>query len=284
MIDWVGFALITTFAFGLQNFGYKMAAERGCNSATLMSSFIGTTIILSAVALALTWNFTINSLYLFLAFAAVNAASFVVKFILRQEALKLIPLVIGLPLSKMSAALAAAIGILFLGEQLTLFNFGGVVLSMAAVWILSQKDDGDDIKNFKKGIGLMLVVIAAAAIGDLAIKLASTEGNNFLFIVTTYGMMFFPALMLQEKFSSIEQATQKSTLKWGIIIGVINFVSFSSLLAALQSGPMAIIFPMTTLGITISVALSVGFLKEELTRKRALGLLIALVALVLLNL
>ncbi|MFB6213674.1 MAG: EamA family transporter [Candidatus Nanohaloarchaea archaeon] len=284
MLDWIAFALIATFAFGLQNFGYKIAAERGCNSATLMSSFIGTTIILSAVALVVTWNFSINSLYLFLAFAGINAASFVVKFILRQEALKLIPLVIGLPLSKMSAAVAAAIGILFLGEQLTLFNFAGILISMAAVWILSQKDDGDDIKDFKKGITLMLVVVLAAAIGDLAIKLASTEGNNFLFIVTTYGMMFFPALMLQERFSSIEEATQKSSLKWGIIIGVINFVSFSSLLAALQTGPMAIIFPMTTLGIALSVALSVGILKEELTRKRLTGLILALIALILLNL
>lgn len=283
-LGWFGFALISTIAFGIQNFAYKLAADRGCNSATVMSSFIGTTILFSALALALTQNFGVQNYKFFIAFAVINAIAFVATFLLRLEALKLIPLVIGLPLIKMEAALAVLIGVFFLGETLTLPQFAGVVLALSVVWILARQEKNTEIKDFKRGAVLAILAALFYGIADAAVKLAATEGNQLLFIITTYSLMFFPALILQKKFSSLEEATRKTALKWGTIIGVINFISFSTLLVALNSGPMAIIFPMKTLGVGISVALSVVILGEDLTRRRGAGFLIAVVALILLQL
>ncbi len=284
MVEWFVFAIVAMAASGIQNFGYKLAAEEGCNSATLMSSFLGTTIILAAIGLTLTRDLSVNSLELFLVFAAVNAAGFVVTFLARQEALKLIPLVIGVPLSKMSAAIAAVIGVLFLGESLNGLNAAGIVLSLAVVWLLTRKEGVDgEFKNFGRGIALILVALLASGLSSAALKLATAEGSNLLFVVTTYGMMFFPALFLQERFSNEEEAASRTTLKWGSIIGAVNFISFTSLLAALQTGPMSLVFPITTLGIAISVALSVGMLDERLTPRRVLGILMAILALVLLR-
>lgn len=284
MLDWFAFALISTVAAGLQGFLYKKAADQGCNSATLMTSYIAAVIFLAAGALVFVGGFQVSKMFLFFLFAVVNALAYVVRFLFRLEALKHIPLVVGLPLMKMSAAVAAVVGVIFFGESLNFLNVIGIVSALAVVSLLNKREEDDSVGNWAKGLFFVGLVVLAASIGDVAVKLVSSEGNQFLFMVITYGFMFLPSIGLQERFSSIEETTRGTALRWGAIIGAVNFVSFSSLLTALATGPMSIIFPMTTLSMALSVVLSVVLLGENLTKRRSIGIIIALFALILLRL
>ncbi|MFB6209687.1 MAG: EamA family transporter [Candidatus Nanohaloarchaea archaeon] len=281
MAEWFVFAVIGMLGSGFQNFGYKLAAEKGCNSATLLSSFIGTGALLAYVMI-LFMGAEVGNIQVLIGLALANALAYVVRFLARQEAHKLVPLVWSLPLMKMSTGIVAVLGVIFLGETMSKFNAFGVLVSLAVIWILGTEREGGDFVNVRKGALFIFIVIVAAVAGSFVVKFASGL-DKFVFIALSYSMMFFMAFPLQKRFSNLSEATSRTAIKWGSIIGGINFLSFTSLLTALEEGPISIVFPLFSLGMAVSVAMSTLILDEKLNLKRILGFFAAIFALVLLR-
>ncbi len=73
------------------------------------------------------------------------------------------------------------------------------------------------------------------------------------------------------------------SIMYGFIIGLLGAGGQLILFNALVEGPAYLVFPIISLSPTVTVALSVMFLKETTTRRQWAGIIIALVAIVLMS-
>lgn len=75
----------------------------------------------------------------------------------------------------------------------------------------------------------------------------------------------------------------KKSIFYGLIIGLLGAGGQLILFHALVKGPAYLVFPIISLSPTVTVILSLVFLKETTTRKHWIGIIIALVAIVLMS-
>lgn len=75
----------------------------------------------------------------------------------------------------------------------------------------------------------------------------------------------------------------KKSVFYGLIIGLLGAGGQLILFHALVKGPAYLVFPIISLSPTVTVILSLIFLKETTTRKHWVGIIIALVAIVLMS-
>ncbi len=73
------------------------------------------------------------------------------------------------------------------------------------------------------------------------------------------------------------------SIMYGLIIGLLGAGGQLILFHALSEGPAYLVFPIISLSPTVTVVLSVFFLKETTTRRHWAGIIIALVAIVLMS-
>lgn len=283
MLDWFGFALVSMLFYGILNLLQKKAAMEKCNSATLMCTQFAVTCalaLITAIALKDVW---VNDWWLFAVLAVVNGTVYLIGSLSRLESLKLIPLSVCQPVVKMDSALAAVIGVVVLGEALGPLQAVGVLLSVAVIWILSGARAGEKAKNFKLGVLLALFTAVFFSMSDFTLKLAMAQGSRFMFIVVSYSMMFIPAMLLQKKMRKTAKARLSTSLKLGVGFGFVNFVAFSSLLGALQTGLLSIVLPLIAMSVPIAVVLAVIVFKEKMTVRRLVGLALAVAVVVMLS-
>ena len=283
MIDWFGFTLVAMLFFALQNFFQKSAMQQKCNSAKLMTVILGLVGLLALASALVTGDTWVNSWDLFFVLAAANGFFFLTGAILRLESLKYIPLVVMQPIKKMDGALAALAGVIIFGEVLSIPQIAGIALAVAVVWILARDRKSEKPEDFAKGVLLILAAVLLFTGSDVVMKPGVAEGSVFMFIAISYLVMFFPSLLLKKKVSKGRTASLETTLKWGMLLGGLNFFAITSLLNALRTGALSIIFPILSLGVVLTSGMGVLFHKEELTVNRIIGTGLAVVVLVLMS-
>ena len=283
MDAWFLFTLSAMVFFAVQNFFQKSAMEEKCNSANIMSIVLGAVGLFALCAALLTGETWVRNWDLFFVLAAANGFFFLAGALLRLEAFKYIPLVILQPIKKMDGVLAAIAGVIIFGEVLSLAQAVGVVLAVAVVWILARDRKSEKPKDFTKGVLLILAAVLFFTGSDVVMKPGSVEGSVFMFIALSYLVMFVPSMLFKRKLSKGRTASPRTTLKWGVLLAGLNFLAITSLLNALRTGALAIIFPVLSLGLVLTSGLGVAFHKEELTVNRVAGTALALVVLLLMN-
>jgi len=283
MLGWFEFSLVSMLFYGILNLLQKKAAMEKCNSATLMSTQFAVGSALAVISVFIFNDFLVNAWPIFLILAAVNGTVYLIGSLSRLESLKLIPLSVCQPVVKMDSALAALIGIVILGEAVGLVQALGILLAVVVVWVLSGAKAGGKSKNFKLGVGLALLTAVFFSVSDFTLKLAMAQSSRFMFLAVSYSMLFVPSLLLQNKMNRTTKAKKSTSIKWGVGFGLANFVAFSSLLGALQTGPLSIVLPLISMSVPIAVVLSVFIFKEKMTVRRIIGLLLAVAVVVMLS-
>ena len=136
----------------------------------------------------------------------------------------------------------------------------------------------------KKGYNYLLISFACTIFTGLFSKIGATTLDKFLFMFILYSIgSLFAFFEYKRKESKINRKIKKTSIKFGIILGIINFLSYFTLLSALAIGPGALIFPIEGLTIAFITVLSMLFFKERLNWKGYLGFILALMALMLLS-
>ena len=83
--------------------------------------------------------------------------------------------------------------------------------------------------------------------------------------------------------SSLLLKTKQLSIKFGVIIGVINFFGVYMVISALSIGPGALIVPLFSLSLAFIVILSMTLFRERLNWKGKVGVVLALIAIWLLK-
>lgn len=279
--------LATVFA-GLHIFAGKIVAHKKLNAAwnniitySIAAPFFFFCFWVSGGVLPALWQ----QIVVFAIFAGI---SYGISAYTRIEALKYIDTVIFFPLSKIFAPLLAVIGgIVFFSESLTLTNTIGVLLSIFVPVLLIQKSEHARQTNLRYGIILMAVsTIMATATALLAKGALTVSGGEIFFYMGAAQLAgFFTSIALlknEERTAKERYVHSREDYVYGIISSLIGMASYVSLMNAMSTGQVSLVYTIQAHYIVIPIILSVMFYKEHMDLRKFAAVVLSMVAIGLL--
>lgn len=284
-MSWYAYSLLSLVGYGLQNFLYKVAAERQCNSTWLTMSFMGTVMVLGWMIVVVIGSAPANYSNLIL-LSVINALSFLITVIARVEALKHLPASVAYPIIRMSLLLVVIYAVVALGERLNTLQIIGFALALVVIVLLArQKNQGDVTpEHFRKGLLLALLALVFSAVASIVGKTAATAVVIPWYIALSATINFVLLYTFRLRFqSSTGNSLNNSTIRLGISLGILNLGSYYAILTALAVGPLALVGAINSMSFVIAIVLSVLVYKEQLSLRRTAAIILAAAAVIMLR-
>ena len=180
------------------------------------------------------------------------------------------------PIDKSSVVLTILLGVLFLGEPISVSKGICVILIAAGTYLMIEKKQGTE-EGKKKSKSAILYALLSAVFASLTallskIGIVGIESNLGTAIRTIIVLIMAWLIVLAGgKQKQIRDVSRKS---WTFIIlsGIATGLSWLCYYRALQDGPISVVLPIDKLSILISIAFAYIIFKERLTRRSGLGL------------
>jgi len=285
-MNWFLLTVVCFFLYGIQRFLYKVSAERNCNTAWTTLSFMGTVALMSTV-LWFASDETLKNPAWLLALAAINSLTFFADTVVTIEALRYLPTTIVYPLTRMSAVLVIAFSILYFQDQLNGYQVIGILLAMCVIMTLTRfsGEEKQKSRSIRKGLLLIGLAVLTGSMAAVSSKFAALYTNQMAFIALTYFLSMLFSLGLRKPFEN-EGASRRhgEAMLIGILIGLVNFGAFFSLLQAMETGPLSIIIPVVGMNFVIANILAAVVYREKMTALKAAGILMTVFSLLLMKL
>ena len=181
------------------------------------------------------------------------------------------------PVDKSSTILTILLAFVFLGEIPTVWMGFGIVLLAAGTFLMIQRREAEpsDVKSKSWLFYAVLSAVFAALTSILGkIGIQGIESNlgtairTIVVLVMAWGIVLF-----QKKCVLIKDVDGKSWI-FIMLSGLATGLSWLCYYRALQEGKASLVVPIDKLSIVVAIAFSYIFLKEKLTRKAFVGLLL----------
>ncbi|MGN0099271.1 MAG: EamA family transporter [Candidatus Methanomethylophilaceae archaeon] len=188
------------------------------------------------------------------------------------------------PIDKSSTILTMALAFIFLGEGFTGHSLIGMVLMFLGTMMMIERKDVDQSKDVRLS-WLMYAVLSAvfAALTSILGKVGieGVESNLGTAIRTTVVLVMAWAIVFM-------QGTQRQVKNIGrhngmflVLSGIATGASWLCFYNALQSGPASVVVPIDKLSILFTVIFATIILRERMSRKSWVGLILLVVGTVL---
>ncbi|MBN1248423.1 MAG: hypothetical protein JXC32_12245 [Anaerolineae bacterium] len=191
--------------------------------------------------------------------------------------------------ARLSLSVPVLFALAFLGERFTPLTTLGIVGAFAAFWLLSpfRKQSGPTHLD-RHALWYFPTLLLIFGCVDLWANLYTTwapSGERFLFMVIIFtgaGLLVWMAVGARRR------AVDPASFRRGLVLGVPNFFSTYFLMESLRSpslqGHSAIVYAVySAMGVVLAFLAGRLIWREELTGRNQLGVVLAVVAVVLLN-
>ncbi len=182
------------------------------------------------------------------------------------------------PIDKSSTILTMILAILFLGESLTITKAIAILLIGSGTYLMIQKKREEEIPEVHNSRWIMYAVFSAvfasltSILGKIGIEgVESNLGTAIRTIVVL--IMAWMIVFATGKQHLVQKIDRKSWI-FLILSGFATGGSWLCYYRALQDGLASVVVPIDKLSILITIIFSYVFLKETLTRKALLGLIL----------
>jgi len=190
--------------------------------------------------------------------------------------------------AKLSVVIPVVFALIIYGEQLNFLKVIGVLISLLAVYFISQKEK-PNVSSKAMLWFLPLLVFIGSGIIDTTLNFVQ---KNFIpefeaaqIITVVFGVAFVlgSLMMLLSALNGGLKISPRSLI-WGVLLGIPNYFSMFFLLKTLERFHGSFIFPINNVGIVaFSTLASVIIFKEQLSRNNVFGLLMASVAIFMIS-
>lgn len=183
------------------------------------------------------------------------------------------------PIDKLSTIFTMILAFIFFGESMTSLKIVCIILIGIGTYLMIEKK-----KNKNKNIDDKWIIYAFSSaifasltsiLGKMGIQhIDSTLGTAIRTIVVL--MMSWGVVLIQKKDIHIKNIDYRNWL-FLILSGITTGLSWLSYYHALQNGPASIVVPIDKLSVVITIVFSCFVLKEKLSYRSLLGLIILVV-------
>lgn len=192
----------------------------------------------------------------------------------------------------LGAVITAVLGRIVYGEPLRLTRILGFLLLFCAVYIVSLYNKRLTGKITRRGALTLLLGVSGASIGDFMQRVYAQKigTNGSVFTFYTYTLMLIPmltVLLLCKKAGKTPSKVlfDKRHIYAFLLISTGLYVNSLTKVLAARSIPATQMYPTLQGANLIASAIMASLLfKERITRRSALGILIAILAVILINL
>ena len=181
------------------------------------------------------------------------------------------------PIDKSSTILTMILAFVFLKEDITIpMIIGMIAIGIGTYLMIQKKEEGE--KQVKNKVWLIYAVLSAvfASLTSILAKVGieNVESNLATAIRTIVVLiMAWLIVLLQKIHGEVKNISKKSFVFIGLS-GIATGASWLCYYKALHDGLASIVVPIDKLSILVTVAFAYIFLKEKLSRKSMVGLIL----------
>lgn len=182
--------------------------------------------------------------------------------------------------AKLGVLLPTVGSILLFGETPGMPRIVGMVLTLAAFYLLYEKEEG----NAPGSLFLLVLLPLIGGVADFDSKIFEVWGNPYhttLFLCCTFASALLFSVILW--FRRERKLTRKD-IAFGVLIGIPNQLATLCFLRAIMTLPAYFAYPVYSMGAVLAVCILGYFLfGERLSRRQCVGILVICGILVLFN-
>ncbi|MDT3435959.1 GRP family sugar transporter [Haloarcula sp. 1CSR25-25] len=185
---------------------------------------------------------------------------------------------------------AALLAVVFLGESLSLVVFGGIVLIVVGIALMSRVSTRRFDREYDhvswRGLGLPLAAAFCFGVEPIFAKIGITAGTPPLIglaIKTIAATIVFAAYLQARNTLPTSFLMASPSMRWYVVAGVANTLFLLVYYLALSIAPVALVVPLTQTSLLFVLVLSVAFLRdiERVTPRLVVATVLVLVGTVL---
>ena len=189
------------------------------------------------------------------------------------------------PIDKSSTILTMILAFIFLNEKITINMVIGMIGIAIGTYLMIQKKEG--VEKVVKGKAWLIYALLSALFASLTsilgkVGIENIESNLGTAIRTIVVLIMSWIIVFATKKQSDVKKIDKRSLIFLILSGVATGASWLCYYKALQDGLASIVVPIDKLSILVTVLFAYIFLKEKLSKKSLLGLILIVVGTLLL--
>ena len=189
------------------------------------------------------------------------------------------------PIDKSSTILTMILAFIFLNEKITINMVIGMIGIAIGTYLMIQKKEG--VEKVVKGKAWLIYALLSALFASLTsilgkVGIENIESNLGTAIRTIVVLIMSWIIVFATKKQSDVKKIDKRNLIFLILSGIATGASWLCYYKALQDGLASIVVPIDKLSILVTVLFAYIFLKEKLSKKSLLGLILIVVGTLLL--
>ena len=182
------------------------------------------------------------------------------------------------PVDKSSNVLTMILAFMFLGERISWMMLAGMVVIAIGTYMMIQKSKTEKTAAPEHKSWLLYACLSAlfaaltSILGKIGIEdVESNLGTAIRTIVVL--IMAWLIVFMQKKQGEMKRIDRKSWL-YIVLSGLATGLSWLCFYKALKDGPASVVVPIDKLSVLLTVLFALVFLKEKLSAKSAIGLLL----------
>ena len=226
-------------------------------------------------------NDSISATRLDVPLGVLNSVLYVGGFLLYFEAVKNCGISIAVSVMRLSVALPVVAGVLWFGEDLSLYRILGLLLMAIALISIGHFSRSTISARAMGWLLLLFFVIGCSSVIDKAYNFYGKTGKNFYLAA-----LFFTAFLLSALLTRFRGLTfSRKIVGIGLVLGIPNQATSLFLLMALSTVDSVVAFPTLAISVLSGSMLCDRFIwGEPLTREKFFLIATSMAAIVLLNL
>ncbi len=181
------------------------------------------------------------------------------------------------PIDKSSTILTIILAFVFLGEHITLAKAVAILVIGSGTYLMIERKETEKTAArsslwFAYAIGSAVFASLTAILGKVGIEgVESNLGTAIRTLVVL--VMAWVVVIVSKKQNTLKNIDGKSWV-YLVLSGFATGASWLCYYRALKDGPASVVVPIDKLSILVTIAFSYLFLKEKLTLKAAIGLVL----------
>lgn len=184
------------------------------------------------------------------------------------------------PIDKSSTILTMVLAFIFLGENITINMVVGMIGIGIGTYLMIQKKES--IEKVVKGKAWLVYALLSAIFASLTsilgkVGIENVESNLGTAIRTIVVLIMAWIIVFATKKQSDVKKIDKKSLLFLILSGIATGASWLCYYKALQDGLASIVVPIDKLSILVTILFAYVFLKEKLSKKSLVGLILIVV-------
>lgn len=221
-----------------------------------------------------------------LIFGSVLGVMFIISFFIFAKAVELAGTALATVSSRLSVFIPVLMVVLFFGEVPELKTYIGFLFTaVTIIFFYFSLNDKQSAESQTKKYLYLIAVLLFIGVNDFAIKFfqllrSGNEEPFFVYMIFTTAFLTGLIVILIKKITVV-----RSDLLTGFVLGIPNVFSTIFLLAALNSLPAMVVFPVMNIGVIVTTTIAAFILwREKLNKFGLAAVCIGIAAILLLGL